>query len=188
MGHYANFYDKQALPPVTLYAELVYASGALPANMVSVLEDYYCPDIEDMTFSAPAIPKKGVQKAAGTKPNTKVHVQRLQQAVDQGLLDNDEELTPIEDMDELEDAPIPTETQHIVPSTLQILKQMSPTHSSSGNLPTTRTTKTGKVQELMQSQGPRLSDPIREIAGRARFDVKKIFGLPLGVTFEEFLD
>ena len=188
MGDYASFHDKQAPPPVTVHAGPVYASGAIPANMVSVLEDYYCPDTEDMTFSASAIPKKGVQKVAGKKPKTKVNVPRLQRAVDQGLLDDDEELTPIEDMDELEDAPISTETQHIIPSTPQKLKQMPPTHSSSDNPPTTRTIKTGKVQELVQSQRPRLSDPIRGIAGRARFDVKKIFDLPLEVTLGEFLD
>lgn len=114
MGHYASFYDKQAPPPVIVHAGPVHTSEALPANMVLVLEDYYCPDTEDDTFSAPAIVKKGVQKA-GKKPKARVNVPRLQQAVDQGLLDDDEELTPVEDMDELEDIPVPTKIQHQFP-------------------------------------------------------------------------
>lgn len=63
MGHYASFYDKQGPPPVIAHESPVYASRALSANMVSVLEDYYCPDTEDNTFSTPAILKKNVQKA-----------------------------------------------------------------------------------------------------------------------------
>lgn len=35
--------------------------------MVSVIKDYYCPYVEDVTFSAPAISKKGVQKKYGGK-------------------------------------------------------------------------------------------------------------------------
>lgn len=31
--------------------------------MVSVLEDYYCPDTEDNAFSAPAMIKKEAEKA-----------------------------------------------------------------------------------------------------------------------------
>lgn len=39
----------------------------------------------------------------------------MQQAVGQGLLDDDEELTPVVDMDELDDVPVPDEIQHVVP-------------------------------------------------------------------------
>lgn len=59
---------------------------------------YYCPDTEDNTFSAPAILKKDLQKAE-KKAKARVNVPRLQQAVDQGLLDDNVELTPVEDID-----------------------------------------------------------------------------------------
>ena len=104
------------------------------------------------------------------------------------MLDNDKELIPIENMDELEDALILTEIQYIVFSTSQILKQMPPIHSSFDNPQTTRTIKTGKIQELVQSQRPRLNNPIRRIAGQTRFDIKKNFDLPLEVILGEFLD
>lgn len=190
MGHYGSFYEKPSPPPVTIHAGRVHASGALPANMVSVIEDYYLPEIEDMTFSAPAIPKKGVQKATGTRLKTKVNVPRLQRAVDQGLLENDDdgELTPVEDIDELDNVPLPSQTPHIVPPAPQILKRTFPAQQSSDNPPITRTTKTGKIRELVQSQGPKMSDPIRGKAGQSRFDVKKIFDLPLEITLGEFLD
>lgn len=40
----------------------------------------------------------------------------------------------------------------------------------------------------MQPQGPRQDDSIRGMAGRTRFDVKKIFDLPIEVTLGKFLD
>ena len=52
MGHYASFHDQRMPPPVVAHAGPVYASGALPANIVSVLEDYCCPEMEDNTISA----------------------------------------------------------------------------------------------------------------------------------------
>lgn len=75
MGHDASFHDKKAPPPVVVHAGPVYASGALPADMVSVLEDYYCPDAEDSTFLILAI----VEKEA---PKARVNFPRLQKAVD----------------------------------------------------------------------------------------------------------
>lgn len=115
IGHYASFNDKQASPPVVAHAEPVYASGALAVNVASVLEDYYGPATEDNTISALATVKEGAQKA-GRKSKAGANVPSLQQAVDQGILDDDEELTPVEDMNELEDIPVPTEIQHVAPS------------------------------------------------------------------------
>lgn len=40
----------------------------------------------------------------------------------------------------------------------------------------------------MQSQGLKISDLIREMTGRSRFDMKKIFDLPLEIILGEFLD
>ncbi len=68
-------------------------------NIVSVLKDYSCPNVVNGTFSAPEILRKGVQKA-GKKPKTGVNLPRPQQAIDQGILDDDEELTPVKDVDE----------------------------------------------------------------------------------------
>lgn len=61
---------------------------------------------------------------AEKKPKIKVYIPRSQRAVVQGLLNNEQELTPIEDMDNLEeDAPMLIETPRIIPSAPQILKQ-----------------------------------------------------------------
>lgn len=67
-----------------------------PHFWLSWFRFYYCPD--DNTFSAPAILKKDLQKAE-KKAKARVNVPRLQQAVDQGLLDDNVELTPVEDID-----------------------------------------------------------------------------------------
>ncbi len=64
MGHhYASFRDKEAPSPGRAHAGPVCASGALPANIVSVLKDYSSPNVVIGTFSAPAILREGVQKA-----------------------------------------------------------------------------------------------------------------------------
>ena len=147
IGHYANFHEKLSPPPIIIHAGLVHTCGILSVNMVLVIEDYYLSEIEDMTFSAPAIPKKGVQKATEKKSKTRINVPCLQRAVDQGLLDDDDdrELTPIEDMDKLEDAPMPNQAPHVVPPAPQIIKQILSIQLSSNNPPITRTTKIGKV-------------------------------------------
>lgn len=62
MGPYASFHEKPSPPPVTVHAEPIHTSGALAANIVSVIEDYYLPDVEGMSFLAPAIPKKVYRK------------------------------------------------------------------------------------------------------------------------------
>lgn len=124
MGHYARFHEKSSPPPVTIYAGPVHARGALPANMVLVMEDYYLPEIEDTTLLAPAIPKKGVQKATGMRLKTRLNTRRLQHVVDQGFLDDndDGQLTPIEDMDELENASPLVQIPHVIASISPILK------------------------------------------------------------------
>lgn len=67
MGHYTSFRDKQATPPIRAHARRVYASEAIPANMVSVLKDYSGPNVVNGTLSAPATLRKVVQKAEETK-------------------------------------------------------------------------------------------------------------------------
>lgn len=60
--------------------------------------------------------------------------------------------------------------------------------SANSRLPQTRTTKTGRVQELVVPKIPKKADSIRAMTGSERFDIKKIFDLPLEVTVGEFLD
>ena len=124
MGHYASFYDQtRTPPPVIAHAGPVHASRALPANMVSVLEDYYWSETEDSTMSVSAIIKMGAQKA-GKEPKAGANVPQLQQAVDQSIFDDDEESTRVRDMDELEDTSVSTEVQHMVPSFPQKSQQI----------------------------------------------------------------
>lgn len=137
-------------------------SGALPANMVSILEGYYYPDTEDNTISVSAIVKNGAQKAGG-KFKAGVDVPCLQQAVDQGIFNDDEKLTPVEDIDKLKDIPVPTEVKHVVPSLSQKSQQV-PQRSNPSNSPTTRTTKSGKIQKLVKAQGTKICDLIRGMA------------------------
>lgn len=105
------------------HAGPVQASGALPAHMDSVLEDFFCPDTGDDTISEAVIIKKRAQKA-GRRSKAGVNVPRLKQAVDQGMLNDDDGLTLVEDMDKLEDMPVPTKIQHLVPSAPQKTKEI----------------------------------------------------------------
>lgn len=109
-------YLKQAPPPVLGHAGPVYASGALSPNRVSVLEDYYYPEAKDNIMSAPGMVKKEVEKDR-KKPEAGVNIPWLKQAVDQSVFDDDNgELTPVENMDKLEDIHATTKVQHMVPS------------------------------------------------------------------------
>ena len=55
-------------------------------------------------------------------------------------------------------------------------------------LPTTRVSKTGKVQELVQSKSPKVADPIRGMSTKQRFDIGQILDLPIQISVGEFLD
>lgn len=69
--------------------------------------------------------RRGHKRLEGKwKPKAGVSVPRLKQAVDQGMLNDDEGLTLVEDMDESEDIPVPTEIQHVVPSAPQKSKEI----------------------------------------------------------------
>lgn len=45
-----------------------------------------------------------------------------------------------------------------------------------------------RYKSLCSLKAQKMTDPIRGMAGQARFDVKKIFDLPLEITLGEFLD
>lgn len=78
----------------------VYASEANPVNIVSVLKDYSCPNVVNGTFSAGQFWEKLYIQKAGKKLKTIVNVPCPQQAIDQSNLDDDEELTSLNDLDE----------------------------------------------------------------------------------------
>ena len=73
----------------------------------------------------------------------------------------------------MENLLVPTEVQHVVTSGPQKSQQI-PQSLNPSNPPMTRTTKTGKVQELLQPQGPKIADLIRRNARQTRFDAKKV--------------
>lgn len=52
----------------------------------------------------------------------------------------------------------------------------------------TRTTKIRQVQELVLPKISKKADSIRAMAGHERFNIRKIFDLPLEVTVGKFLD
>ena len=74
---------------------------------------------------------KGAQKG-GRNPETGVNVPWPQQAVDQGVFDDDDlELTPVKDMDKLEDITATNKIQHVVALVAPRSEQIS--HLSSPN-------------------------------------------------------
>lgn len=75
MGHYTSFRDKQAPPPVRPHAGPLYASEALPANIISVLKDYSCPNLVIGTFSAGQFWEKLYKRVEETKkPELMFHI------------------------------------------------------------------------------------------------------------------
>lgn len=117
MGYYTSFHKKPSPSQVIIHVRPIYTSRALPANMVSVIENYSFPKIKDITFLALAIPKKDVQKAIGKRLRTKINILHLQWTVDQRLLKDDNnggKLTPIKDIDKLKDTSLPIQTLHII--------------------------------------------------------------------------
>ena len=54
--------------------------------------------------------------------------------------------------------------------------------------PQIRTTKTGKVQDLISKQGPKQPDPIRGMVMNKRFDINQVLSLPIQISLGELLD
>lgn len=59
-----------------------------------------------------------------------INALRFQQAIDQDLLHDNKEFIHIDNLNELENTPIPTDTQYVVSSPPQILKWISSISSS----------------------------------------------------------
>lgn len=157
-----------------------------------VLEDYYCPEAEDSIMPTPEIVMKGAQKG-GKKPEARVDIPWLQQAVDQGVFDDDD----VEAHSgggygqargytcKKQDSACGTFGHSKIRANFSPLKSQHPAII-------TRTTKTGKVQELVLPQGPKLSDSIRRMPGRMQVDHKKIDVMRMKMTpriiQEDFVD
>ena len=60
--------------------------------------------------------------------------------------------------------------------------------NENADVPQTRVSKTGKVQELVEVKKPKLPDPIRGMVGRNRFDMRKILDTIVDITLGELLD
>ena len=60
--------------------------------------------------------------------------------------------------------------------------------NENADVPQTRVSKTGKVQELVEAKKPKLPDPIRGMVGRNRFDMRKILDTTVDITLGELLD
>lgn len=191
MGHYASYHDNEPqqrsfesleAPPVVDHVGPAYVKGAVQGKLVMVVEDYKM-DEEAATSSGPAITRGGIRKIA-RKPKAGINRQRVQYAAHQeAILPEQQDPADLEDedMDFLQD----------IQDTALSQDDSTKNHTQiPGNqrLTLTRTTKTCKIQELVQSQGPKKSDPIRALAGKSRFNLDKILGLPLEITVGEMLD
>ena len=67
-------------------------------------------------------------------------------------------------------------------------RPLQPVGQNSQRPPQTRTTKTGKVQELVAKQGPKQLDPIRGMVTSKRFDINQVLSLPIQLSLGELLD
>lgn len=154
MGHYASYhynepqqrsFESLEAPPVVDHVGPAYVKGAVQGKLVTVVEDYKM-DEEAATFSGPAITRGGIKKIA-RKPKAGINRQRVQYAAHQeAILPEQQDPADLEDedMDFLQD----------IQDTALSQDDSTKNHTQiPGNqrLPLTRTTKTGKIQELVQS-------------------------------------
>ena len=182
MGHYASAHRE---PDV----HQPWASGALfpkddsgpevevQGKLVTMVEE----EDEDVMLAAPVtLHNSGVKKRQPKKAAKPVVNQQQLRAIYEDSQGHKSLKDTTEDMDEEEDLP----TGPIRESNQRVFQETS----ANPRLPQTRTTKTGRVQELVVPKIPKKADSIRAMTGSERFDIKKIFNLPLEVTVGEFLD
>ncbi|MCJ1348186.1 hypothetical protein MMC31_006417, partial [Peltigera leucophlebia] len=182
MGHYASSHREPD-------AQQPWASGALfpkddsgpevevQGKLVTMVEE----DDEDVMLAAPiTLHDSGVKKRQPKKAAKPVVNQRQLRAIYEDPQGHESLEDTSEDMDEEEDLP----AGPIREGNPRLFQETS----ANPRLPQTRTTKTGRVQELVVPKIPKKADSIRAMTGTERFDIKKIFDLPLEVTVREFLD
>lgn len=182
MGHYASAHrDSEIQQPRAsgaLFSKDTSGSGdAVQGKLVTMIEE----KDEDVMLAAPVTLRDSRVKKRPQKKATKPVVSHRQlRPIYEDLQTHETDDETSEVMDEEEDLPVgPTrEANHsVLQETLANFR-----------LPQTRTTKTGQVQELVVPKIPKKADSIRAMAGHERFDIRKIFDLPLEVTVGEFLD
>lgn len=105
--------------------------------------------------------------------------------VHKSIVDNntDKDRIPVDNIDELKDALMPSQSPYIIFLAPQILKSTPYSiELSSDNLLIICTITTKIIQKLVQSQGPKMSDLIWKMAGQLRFNVKITLDLSLKIT------
>ena len=168
MGPYASFHDKQALPSVITHARLVYTSRTILANILLALEKNTAQTLRIIHFWNRRLWRKVYKRPKrNKKPKLKSRVYSSQLIKAYWMMRRAYSSWRhgwvrgyiATNRDSAYNALSSSISKHI--------SQRPSPH----NPPIKWTTKTGQVQELMQRQGPRLSDPIREMVGQTMLDV-----------------
>lgn len=182
MGHYASAHrDSEIQQPRTsgaLFPKDISGSGdAVQGKLVTMIEEG---DENVMLAASVTLRDSGVKKRPQKKATKPVVSLRQLRPIyeDPQTHEIDDETSEV--MDEEEDLPVGPirEANH------PVLQETS----ANSRLPQTRTTKTGRVQVFVVPKIPKKADSIRAMAGHERFDIRKIFDLPLEVAVGEFLD
>lgn len=182
MGHYASAHrDSEAQQPRALGALFPkddFRSGDIVQwKLVTMVEE----EDNDIMLAAPVtLQNSGVKKRSQKKAVKPVAIQqRLRPVYEDPQIQRTDDETPRimnEDEDQL--------VRPIRETNYPALQQTS----ANSRLPQTRTTKTGRIQQLVVPKIPKKADFIRGMTGQERFDIRKIFDLPLEVMVGEFLD
>ena len=84
--------------------------------------------------------------------------------------------------------PAPVEAGGAPAASMPNRRPLQPVEQNPQRPPPTRTTKTGKVQELVSKQGPKQLDPIRGMVTNKRFDISQVLSLLIQLSLGELLD
>ena len=170
-------YNNHGRQELCFQKTILHPEVEVQGKLVTMVEE----EDEDVMLAAPVtLHNSGVKKRQPKKVAKPVVNQRQLRAIYEDPQGHESLEDTTEDMDEEEDlpaGPIRESNQRVFQET-----------SANPRLPQTRTTKTGRVQELVVPKIPKKADSIRAMTGSERFDIKKIFNLPLEVTVGEFFD
>ncbi len=182
MGYYASAHRdleaQQLRPSRALFLKDDSGSrDTVQGKLVTMVEEE---DNKIMLAAPVTLQNSGMKKRSQKKAVKPVAIQQHLRPVYEDLqIQGTDDETP-EVMDEDDDQPVKPIRETDYPAFQQT--------SANSRLPQTRTTKTGRVQQLVVPKIPQKADSIRGMTGQERFDIRKIFDLPLEVTVSEFLD